>query len=178
MSWRVHVDQEERNYDTREEALARAWELTPAGGRRPEPMEFLDSVPVWAKGGIIKNEDGTVGVHQLTWKHIMAPGEGYSQRLKRMAMEEMGSVADREGMKMLASTFRYSVSGNEVTFYCDARKKDESALPHLSLIPVGQIMGGVSGELSVWNGTVWIPLSEARSDETLAKLLDEMSPDE
>jgi hypothetical protein len=112
MSWQVPGDPEQRTYASREEALARAWELTPAGEERPEPSDL--DLEVTSKKLI----------HSLTWKHIMAPGEGYSQRLKRMAMEEMGSAADGEGYVMLASTLRYTVNGNEITFYCDARPVD------------------------------------------------------
>ena len=38
MSWTVPGDVHRRTYATREAAVARAWELTPAGGQRKEPV--------------------------------------------------------------------------------------------------------------------------------------------
>jgi ACT domain-containing protein len=41
MVWVVPKDPEAREFTTRDAALARAWELTPAGGQRAEPVEQM-----------------------------------------------------------------------------------------------------------------------------------------
>jgi hypothetical protein len=40
--WTLPDDSLQKTYATREEALARAWEITPAGGQRPEPIPHFD----------------------------------------------------------------------------------------------------------------------------------------
>lgn len=40
--WTLPDDSLQKEYPTREAALARAWEITPAGGQRPEPIPHFD----------------------------------------------------------------------------------------------------------------------------------------
>ena len=57
-AWVVPDDPEKRWSKNRDAALARAWELTPAGGKRAEPIEVEITVPGKDSGsGVVNEED-------------------------------------------------------------------------------------------------------------------------
>ena len=57
-AWVVPDDPKKRRFKDRDSALARAWELTPAGGKRAEPIEVEVTVPGRGSDpGVVNEED-------------------------------------------------------------------------------------------------------------------------
>jgi hypothetical protein len=83
--WRVPDDTSGKTFETRDAALARAWELTPAGGVRPEPVkvtsqaEAIFDAKMWSTDWITPDT--------LRWVGFGAHAD--IEMLKRTAVTEM-----------------------------------------------------------------------------------------
>lgn len=102
--WRVPGDSINQTFDTRDAALARAWEITPAGGQRPEPVRVSGPVLVdrtWSVDWISENTLRWIG-YTVENPHI---GE-WLEKLKRTALVEMTARVSGTGMFMDPESFR------------------------------------------------------------------------
>jgi hypothetical protein len=162
MSWVVPGDPKELEFDTRDAALARAWELTPAGGRRREPVEWVDKKTV-ASGGDV---DAVVSVtnpevHHLTWVYHLTSDEVFRPAITRKGLDTLSTVALGKGWRVLRGTFRYNVDGRKVTFYADAV---------VELWVRGMIIVNAAGEEVIYDGEQWTLLDSARGREIVDEI--------
>ena len=148
--WIVPGDSEARVFDTRELALVRAWDLTPAGGQRKEPVPWTDPKTVItqdpaASTGVVPSPTDPE-VHYLTWVYHLINGEEFSPRIMEKGKQVLTEVAKSKGWKLVEGTFRYNnASLKKVSFYADAMTAWER----------GDVITNGVGEKVIYDGEQW-----------------------
>lgn len=168
--WIVPGDSEARVFDTREFALVRAWELTPAGGHREDPVEWTDPKTVVTQDpkvstGVVPSPTDPE-VHYLTWVYHLINGEEFSPRIKEKGKGVLTEVAKSKGWVLIEGTFRYNnASRKKVVFYADARVEWKR----------GDVITNGVGEEVIYDGERWVLLNSTLGGMVAAQIKREES---
>lgn len=111
--WRVPGDSINQTFETRDAALARAWEITPAGENRPEPLPAsapLPSSDTWGADWISENTMRLIGY--TSSEHGLELDERVKE-FKRAAIAEMTARLAGTGMVLDLKTMRAYTTFND-----------------------------------------------------------------